>query len=247
MSSVLTSVDGGALYKDWMLLNKYCHPFICVLLTNKLFGMICCIDSLFCYCCCWQLLDGKFTQEVSHEVDGLIFQPVADVSHLSKVVFLVILVCSSVAVAVAVAVAALTIAAAGAVRIAAAGAVAVSAAAAVAVAVAVAVTVTVAVAVAVAVTVAVAIAVAVVALAAVAVSVTVAVAVSVREVWLKVRVLILQGYKTGPCPDLLKWKPPHLNTVDFRLKVVTESRPGYALLFVCMNAVVNYWKLYGHL
>ena len=29
---------------------------------------------------CFQLLDGNFAKEVSHEVDGLIFQPVPDVS-----------------------------------------------------------------------------------------------------------------------------------------------------------------------
>jgi mRNA-capping enzyme len=33
-------------------------------------------------------------------------------------------------------------------------------------------------------------------------------------------------YQPGQCPALLKWKPPSLNTVDFRLAVVEEGRPG---------------------
>ncbi|XP_046548823.1 mRNA-capping enzyme-like [Haliotis rubra] len=61
---------------------------------------------------CWELLDGKFTKEVSHEVDGLVFQPGSD------------------------------------------------------------------------------------------------------------------PYNPGRCHDVLKWKPPSMNSVDFRLKIVKENRPG---------------------
>lgn len=34
-------------------------------------------------------------------------------------------------------------------------------------------------------------------------------------------------YTPGPCQSVLKWKPPSLNSVDFRLKIVEEERPGY--------------------
>jgi len=34
-------------------------------------------------------------------------------------------------------------------------------------------------------------------------------------------------YTPGPCPSVLKWKPPSLNSVDFRLKIHEENRPGY--------------------
>ncbi|GAA28184.2 mRNA-capping enzyme [Clonorchis sinensis] len=38
-------------------------------------------------------------------------------------------------------------------------------------------------------------------------------------------------YILGTCPQTLKWKPPHLNTIDFRCKIVHESKvgeiPGY--------------------
>lgn len=33
-------------------------------------------------------------------------------------------------------------------------------------------------------------------------------------------------YVCGRCKDTLKWKPPSLNSVDFRLKVIREERPG---------------------
>ncbi|XP_001602117.1 mRNA-capping enzyme-like [Nasonia vitripennis] len=35
-----------------------------------------------------------------------------------------------------------------------------------------------------------------------------------------------EPYKGGPCPDILKWKPASLNSVDFRLKIVVESGEG---------------------
>ena len=33
-------------------------------------------------------------------------------------------------------------------------------------------------------------------------------------------------YKTGQCPEVLKWKPASLNSVDFKLKIVVESGEG---------------------
>ncbi|ELU05833.1 hypothetical protein CAPTEDRAFT_167250 [Capitella teleta] len=46
-----------------------------------------------------------------------------------------------------------------------------------------------------------------------------------------------EKYETGRCMDVLKWKPPELNSVDFKLKIVKENRPGMlpitkGLLFV---------------
>lgn len=35
-----------------------------------------------------------------------------------------------------------------------------------------------------------------------------------------------EPYCTGSCPDVLKWKPISLNSVDFRLKIVTETGVG---------------------
>lgn len=35
-----------------------------------------------------------------------------------------------------------------------------------------------------------------------------------------------EPYCTGPSPEVLKWKPLSLNSVDFRLKIVTESGEG---------------------
>lgn len=35
-----------------------------------------------------------------------------------------------------------------------------------------------------------------------------------------------QPYMAGVCPNVLKWKPHELNSVDFRLKIVTESGRG---------------------
>lgn len=37
-------------------------------------------------------------------------------------------------------------------------------------------------------------------------------------------------YKPGPCPVYLKWKPPHLNSVDFRIKSSTLADGLYCLL-----------------
>ncbi|XP_064652771.1 mRNA-capping enzyme-like [Lineus longissimus] len=33
-------------------------------------------------------------------------------------------------------------------------------------------------------------------------------------------------YKCGRCDDVLKWKPPTLNSVDFKLQITREQRPG---------------------
>ncbi|XP_055842507.1 mRNA-capping enzyme [Episyrphus balteatus] len=35
-----------------------------------------------------------------------------------------------------------------------------------------------------------------------------------------------EPYTAGVCKDILKWKPLSLNSVDFKLKIVMESRPG---------------------
>ncbi|CAL8073132.1 unnamed protein product [Orchesella dallaii] len=37
---------------------------------------------------------------------------------------------------------------------------------------------------------------------------------------------VKEPYTCGRCDSVLKWKPPHLNTVDFRLKIVTHSGEG---------------------
>ncbi|TWW68737.1 mRNA-capping enzyme HCAP1 HCE, partial [Takifugu flavidus] len=44
-------------------------------------------------------------------------------------------------------------------------------------------------------------------------------------------------YKPGKCDDILKWKPPNLNSVDFRLKITKVTGEGllpktYGLLYV---------------
>lgn len=36
-----------------------------------------------------------------------------------------------------------------------------------------------------------------------------------------------EPYVAGTCPDVLKWKPSTLNSVDFRLKIAEESGMGY--------------------
>lgn len=38
--------------------------------------------------------------------------------------------------------------------------------------------------------------------------------------------LNFQPYTPGPCPDVLKWKPAHMNSVDFKLKIAEESGMG---------------------
>lgn len=35
-----------------------------------------------------------------------------------------------------------------------------------------------------------------------------------------------EPYKAGVCDDVLKWKPLSLNSVDFKLRIVNENRPG---------------------
>lgn len=49
-----------------------------------------------------------------------------------------------------------------------------------------------------------------------------------------------QEYMPGRCPFILKWKPPELCTIDFRLSIEREIRPGevptyVARLFVDQN------------
>lgn len=35
-----------------------------------------------------------------------------------------------------------------------------------------------------------------------------------------------QPYVAGRCMDVLKWKPPDMNSVDFKLKIMKENKPG---------------------
>lgn len=35
-----------------------------------------------------------------------------------------------------------------------------------------------------------------------------------------------QPYKPGRCDEILKWKPPNLNSVDFRLKITKVTGEG---------------------
>lgn len=51
---------------------------------------------------------------------------------------------------------------------------------------------------------------------------------SLKCVW---HVFHFQSYVCGRCKDVLKWKPPSLNSVDFRLKIVREEKPGQVNLF----------------
>jgi len=37
---------------------------------------------------------------------------------------------------------------------------------------------------------------------------------------------VKEPYLAGRCDSVLKWKPPHLNTIDFRLKIVQQSGEG---------------------
>ncbi|ESO99997.1 hypothetical protein LOTGIDRAFT_213203 [Lottia gigantea] len=37
---------------------------------------------------------------------------------------------------------------------------------------------------------------------------------------------VSEPYRPGRCGDFLKWKPPELNSVDFRLKIVKENKVG---------------------
>lgn len=38
--------------------------------------------------------------------------------------------------------------------------------------------------------------------------------------------VVFQAYMAGRCDDVLKWKPLSMNSVDFKLKVVTEEGQG---------------------
>nr|XP_046228371.1 mRNA-capping enzyme isoform X2 [Scatophagus argus] len=47
-------------------------------------------------------------------------------------------------------------------------------------------------------------------------------------------------YKAGTCDDILKWKPPHLNSVDFRLKITKVGGEGLLPQTVGLLYVGNY-------
>ena len=46
---------------------------------------------------------------------------------------------------------------------------------------------------------------------------------------------LLQPYIAGQCSALLKWKPPNLNTVDFKLAVIDVDRPGCVCITLFWN------------
>lgn len=47
-----------------------------------------------------------------------------------------------------------------------------------------------------------------------------------RRALLASTLLLVQPYTAGQCDAVLKWKPADLNTVDFRLNIVDESKTG---------------------
>ena len=49
---------------------------------------------------------------------------------------------------------------------------------------------------------------------------------------LKIFVVYLQKYVCGRCMDVLKWKPPSLNSVDFKLQIVREHKMGYVTDYI---------------
>lgn len=59
--------------------------------------------------------------------------------------------------------------------------------------------------------------------------------------------LSLQKYKAGKCDDILKWKPPNLNSVDFRLKITKVGGEGWVtvaremLCFINLIAPIILW------
>uniref|UniRef100_A0A672GMF3 mRNA-capping enzyme n=1 Tax=Salarias fasciatus TaxID=181472 RepID=A0A672GMF3_SALFA len=50
----------------------------------------------------------------------------------------------------------------------------------------------------------------------------------------------LQRYKAGRCDDILKWKPPNLNSVDFRLKITKVGGEGLLTQTVGLLYVGSY-------
>ena len=36
----------------------------------------------------------------------------------------------------------------------------------------------------------------------------------------------IQAYEPGRCQNVLKWKPPDMNSIDFKLQVVKECGEG---------------------
>jgi hypothetical protein len=43
---------------------------------------------------------------------------------------------------------------------------------------------------------------------------------------LQVHTSLFQPYVAGSCSEVLKWKPLSLNSVDFKLKIVTQEGHG---------------------
>ncbi|XP_030382196.1 mRNA-capping enzyme [Scaptodrosophila lebanonensis] len=56
-----------------------------------------------------------------------------------------------------------------------------------------------------------------------------------------------QPYKAGVCSDVFKWKPHELNSVDFRLKIITESGEGLLTKKVGFLYVGGHDVPFGHL
>ena len=57
-----------------------------------------------------------------------------------------------------------------------------------------------------------------------------------------------QPYLCGRCKETLKWKPPSLNSVDFRLKICKEQRPGWVawdcMALLCLSPYLSFLLLY---
>ncbi|XP_061843230.1 mRNA-capping enzyme [Nerophis lumbriciformis] len=54
-------------------------------------------------------------------------------------------------------------------------------------------------------------------------------------------------YKAGRCDDILKWKPPNLNSVDFRLKITTVGGEGLLPETVGLLYVGNYGRPFAQM
>lgn len=51
---------------------------------------------------------------------------------------------------------------------------------------------------------------------------------------------MFQPYSAGRCDDVLKWKPSSMNSIDFKLKIVTEEGEGYfSLILLMLSFSVN--------
>ena len=62
---------------------------------------------------------------------------------------------------------------------------------------------------------------------------------SIHSVNISLPSLSLQKYKPGRCDEILKWKPPSLNSVDFRLKITKVGGEGWV-------TVVPAWENNGN-